>query len=209
MIRRSLYHCNRLSAGKNPWEEALDNKLKFAIADENSDYFLPDLCSGRAVFMLVIVTELLVLTMVLAASGIRAFAWEDFALTSMFVLWVALTSSALLCGLRKGLERLSLQWSVVAVLILIVLVTTLFTILADWVLAGADFRRFDVRIDAYELARNVLVSLVMTGMVLRYFYVHAQLRRQERSELRARIQALQSRINPHFLFNSMNSKVGS
>ncbi|MEH6357970.1 MAG: sensor histidine kinase [Pseudomonadales bacterium] len=166
---------------------------------------MPDLCNGRAVFILVLVTELLVLTMVLAASGIRSFAWEDFALISMFVLWIALTSSALLCGLRKVIERLSLQWSVVAVMGLILLVTTLFTVLADWALAGADFSRFDVQVDAYDLVRNLLVSLVMAGMVLRYFYVQTQLRRQERSELRARIQALQSRINPHFLFNSMNS----
>ena len=41
-------------------------------------------------------------------------------------------------------------------------------------------------------------------MVLRYFYVQQQLREQEQSELQARIQALQSRIRPHFLFNSMN-----
>jgi len=172
---------------------------------ENSDYFLPNLCQGRAVFVLVLVTELLVLTMVLAASGIRGFAWEDFALISLFVLWIVLTSAALLCGLRKIIERLSLQWSVVAVLALILVVTTLFSVLADWTLAGADFNDFTVQIEGYDLFRNLLVSLVMAGMVLRYFYVQAQLRRQERSELHSRIQALQSRINPHFLFNSMNS----
>ena len=45
---------------------------------------------------------------------------------------------------------------------------------------------------------------IITGMVLRYFYVQEQLREQEQSELQSRIQALQSRIRPHFLFNSMN-----
>lgn len=155
--------------------------------------------------MLVLITELLVLTMVLAASGIREFAWEHFALISLFVLWIVLTNAALLCGLRKTIERLSLQWSVVVVMALILAVTTLFSLLGDWVLAGADFSNFDIQLQAYDLLRNLLVSLVMSGMVLRYFYVQAQLRRQERAELHARIQALQSRINPHFLFNSMNS----
>jgi len=169
------------------------------------EYFLPNLCQGRAVFMLVLVTELLVLTMVLAASGIRGFAWEDFALISLFLLWVVLTNAALLCGLRKWIDLLPLPVAVVVVLTMIALVTTLFTVLADWTLAGADFSSFDVQTDGYDLLRNLLVSLVMGGMVLRYFYVQAQLRRQERSELHARIQALQSRINPHFLFNSMNS----
>lgn len=172
---------------------------------DSGEYFLPNLCQGRAVFMLVLVTELLVLTMVLAASGIREFAWEDFALISLFVLWVALTSAALLCGLRKWLDRLALTTAVVVVLLLIAGVTALFTVLAEWTLAGADFSSFDVQINGYDLLRNLLVSLVMAGMVLRYFYVQAQLRRQERAELHSRIQALQSRINPHFLFNSMNS----
>lgn len=171
----------------------------------SGDNFLPNLCQGRAVFVLILVTELLVLTMVLAASGIREFAWEDFALISLFVLWVVLTSAALLCVLRRWLDDWPLPGAVAAVMAMITLVTLLFTILAEWALAGADFSRFDVRIDGFDLLRNLLVSLVMSGMALRYFYVQAQLRKQERSELHARIQALQSRINPHFLFNSMNS----
>ena len=143
--------------------------------------------------------------MVLAVSGIREFGWEDFALSSLFVLWIVLFSAALLCGLRKHLARLSLQWSVVVVLALILAVTALFSLVADWVLGGADLSHFNLNFDGYDLLRNLLVSAVMAGMVLRYFYVQAQLRRQERAELQSRIQALQSRINPHFLFNSMNS----
>lgn len=156
-------------------------------------------------FRLVLVTELFVLTMVLAVSGIREFSWEDFALISMFVLWIVLSGAALLCGLRKPLSRLSLQWSVVAVFALILAVTALFSILANWVLVGANLNHFQLDFNGYDLIRNLLVSAVMTGMVLRYFYVQAQLRLQERAELQSRIQALQSRINPHFLFNSMNS----
>ena len=172
---------------------------------DGSDYFMPNLCQGRAVFVLVLVTELLVLTMVLAASGIRGFAWEDFALISLFVLWVVLCSAALLCALRKWIDRLALAVAVIVVLALIAGVTVVFTVLGEWALAGADLNNFTVQIEGYDLLRNLLVSLVMAGMMLRYFYVQAQLRRQERAELHARIQALQSRINPHFLFNSMNS----
>jgi two-component system sensor histidine kinase AlgZ len=41
--------------------------------------------------------------------------------------------------------------------------------------------------------------------LLRYFYLQSQWRRQQQAELRARIEALQARIRPHFLFNSLNS----
>ncbi|EGG98791.1 Autolysin sensor kinase [gamma proteobacterium IMCC2047] len=123
----------------------------------------------------------------------------------MFVLWVALSSAALLCALRGKINRMPLPAAVVVVLLIIAMVTLGFSMLAEWAMAGADFSRFEIQINGYDLLRNLLVSLVMSGMALRYFYVQAQLRQQERSELRARIQALQSRINPHFLFNSMNS----
>lgn len=45
----------------------------------------------------------------------------------------------------------------------------------------------------------------MSGLLLRYFYLQSQWRRQEQAELRARIESLQARIRPHFLFNSLNS----
>ncbi|MNN21175.1 Sensor histidine kinase YehU [compost metagenome] len=45
----------------------------------------------------------------------------------------------------------------------------------------------------------------MSGLVLRYFYLQSQWRRQQQAELRARLEALQARIRPHFLFNSLNS----
>ena len=49
-----------------------------------------------------------------------------------------------------------------------------------------------------------MIAGIITGLALRYFYVQQRLRAQEQAELQSRIQALQSRIRPHFLFNSMN-----
>src|SRR5690606_11236669 len=53
--------------------------------------------------------------------------------------------------------------------------------------------------------RHALISLIMSGLLLRYFYLQSQWRRQQQAELRARIESLQARIRPHFLFNSLNS----
>src|SRR5690606_24706291 len=38
----------------------------------------------------------------------------------------------------------------------------------------------------------------------RYLYLQQQLNRQQQAELKARLDALQARMHPHFLFNSMN-----
>ena len=43
------------------------------------------------------------------------------------------------------------------------------------------------------------------GLALRYFYVAHQWRRSVELRAAARVHALQARIRPHFLFNSMNT----
>jgi len=55
------------------------------------------------------------------------------------------------------------------------------------------------------IAKNLAITAIVGAVALRYFYVRHQWRTQVQSEARARIQALQSRIRPHFLFNSMNT----
>jgi two-component system sensor histidine kinase AlgZ len=52
---------------------------------------------------------------------------------------------------------------------------------------------------------NALITAVVGALALRYFYVSQQWRRSVELEARARIHALQARIRPHFLFNSMNT----
>jgi two-component system, LytTR family, sensor histidine kinase AlgZ len=49
------------------------------------------------------------------------------------------------------------------------------------------------------------ISFIVTSLALRYFYVTHQWRRNVEMQARARVHALQARIRPHFLFNSMNT----
>ena len=55
------------------------------------------------------------------------------------------------------------------------------------------------------MLRNVWIGLIVTGLALRYFYVAHQWRRSVELRAAARVHALQARIRPHFLFNSMNT----
>ncbi|MET0377976.1 MAG: sensor histidine kinase, partial [Spongiibacteraceae bacterium] len=61
------------------------------------------------------------------------------------------------------------------------------------------------RPDPGPLRDHLLIGAVLAGITMRYFYLTQELRLQQKAELEARVQALQSRIRPHFLFNSMNS----
>ncbi|MEN9848037.1 MAG: hypothetical protein RL368_777 [Pseudomonadota bacterium] len=55
------------------------------------------------------------------------------------------------------------------------------------------------------LLRNLGISAVLSAVILRYLYVQHHWRKQTIAGAYARVQALQARIRPHFLFNSMNS----
>ncbi|WP_226668563.1 sensor histidine kinase [Microbulbifer aggregans] len=163
--------------------------------------FLPDLCSVTAIAVLVLMGELLALVLVLSLDGLHPFNWQRLGLVSLTIQWVILPSAAVLCRLRPFLSRLShkLAAALSFAAVLGVLSTVLFAQhwwMAD--LAGAG-------IDYWDLLANLLVGAICAGVVLRYAYVQQQLHNQQQAELGARIDALQSRIRPHFLFNSMNS----
>ncbi len=164
------------------------------------DFFLPDLCEAQSIFFLVMVAELLVLVVVLVPSDLIDFSWVQFGLTSLFVQWVVLSSAGILCNLRPVLSRMSVFAATLCGYALILSLTLVFTIIGQLIVA-VDVWTLE---QTGALGRNLVVAAIMTGIAFRYFFLQHKLRRQEQAELNSRIQALQSRIRPHFLFNSMN-----
>ena len=169
------------------------------------DFFLPDLCSSVAVFTLVVLAELMVLVWVLAQPAADGFDWLQLALASLFVQWIVLLSAALLCRLRNCMRRRALGLSIACCYAVVVGLTLLFTVLADWVLYQGMAGHPPLRTE--QLLRHGLIALIMTSLLLRYFYLQQQWQLHNQAALQARLQSLQSRIRPHFLFNSLNSIV--
>ena len=163
-------------------------------------FVVPDLCNTQALGVVVLVGELLVLVMLLAGGAVT---WERFALMSLFVQWVGLTSAGALCAVRRMLANIALEAGAVISFLVVMVVTLVVAFIADRVIAGS-FTVSDAEIQWGVVGSQLAISGIITGMVLRYFYVQQRLREQEQAELQARLQALQSRIRPHFLFNSMN-----
>jgi two-component system sensor histidine kinase AlgZ len=162
-------------------------------------FVVPDLCNAPALGVVVLVAQLLVVVLLFAGGAVT---WERFALTSLFVQWVALASSGALCLSRDRLISLGLMAGAFGSFAIVLAVTFVVALASDRVLAGE--LSLGTRIDWVRIGTQMGIAAIITGMVLRYFYVQEQLREQEQSELQSRIQALQSRIRPHFLFNSMN-----
>ena len=194
--------------------------------DSRAELFLPDFCGIRIVFALVVVGELLAIVLTLnPAAGTRG-GFRELALTSLFIQWVGLGSSALLCLGRRVLERLGNRAAAACSYALILLVALavseaawrlILPRLADPALAtlwqfdhgpsglGPARPLLEPLTHAEFLLRNLGIAAVVALVALRYFFVQHQYRSRMESESQARIQALQSRIRPHFLFNSMNT----
>jgi two-component system sensor histidine kinase AlgZ len=165
------------------------------------EFFIPDLCATRPVFVMVLLVELMVLVYALSTSDLPSFNWDTLAIGSLFIQWVVLLSAALLCRLRRAVSGLSLPLASLCSLLVVLVVTALSSVSAWRLLPYFD----DGSGEPWWLLRNLLVATVLAGIVLRYFYLQQQLVIQKQLELQARLDSLRARIRPHFLFNTLNS----
>lgn len=167
------------------------------------NFFLPDFCELRAVFAVVVLSELFAFVLTLSRPGTSDL-WSDLAMISLFVQWAALSSAAVLCAARRLLCGLSnIAAAVISYLLLLLVILILsevsYRALGNYLLniVAAEHAEF--------LLRNLAIGAIIAALAMRYFYVHNQWRHRIEAEGEARLQALQSRIRPHFLFNSMNT----
>ena len=163
--------------------------------------FLPSFCEIRMVFAVVVIAELLAFVLVLA--GDARDPWSTLGLASLFLQWVALSSAAVLCLARPVLMRVSNTAAALTSYLLLLVTTAVVSELAYRL--GPASQMADSAGHAGFLFRNLGISAILSALVLRYLYVRHQWEHQVEAEAQARVQALQARIRPHFLFNSMNS----
>ena len=172
------------------------------------DFFLPEFCSGSVLLMVILIAELTALVLVIAKhlpdEGIPL--WLDLARISLFLQWIALTSSGALCAARPYLARMSQRNASLASYGLLLAVTLLLSEIAYRLsnYSGIGQELLPASHSGFVL-RNMLVCVIISALVLRYLYVLHQWRRNVEREARSRFEVLQARIRPHFLFNSMNT----
>jgi two-component system sensor histidine kinase AlgZ len=175
---------------------------------ESPQLYLPDFCRARAVLAIVIICELTALVLALARNEVSIGFWPDLARTSMFLLWIGLFGAGALCGLRGYLNSLSLAKGSMIVLGITATLVAMISSAANMLGVRANWFT-QAGMDAEDhwtfLLRNVAIAIIVTALALRYFYVTHEWRHNVELQAKARVHALQARIRPHFLFNSMNT----
>lgn len=171
--------------------------------------YLPDLCTPVAVLGVVLVAELLAMALALARQDHWLDFFSDLGRTSVVLQWLSLTSAATLCLLRARAATMALRRGSALLLggvMLNILVVSEAMYWVGYMAAPETAAKGWLPADHWFFAaRNLAIGSIIAGTLLRYFYVSEQWRRNVRSQAETRIHALQARIRPHFLFNSMNT----
>jgi two-component system sensor histidine kinase AlgZ len=171
--------------------------------------FLPDFCASPAVLAVVLISELVAIIFAIARQALHGHFLMDLAGSSLFLLWIGLTCAGVLCRARPWLTTMSpARASVIAILLLL----TAIGVISELVVQLGRLWSHDLEGNlifpsdhAGFLLRNLAVGFIVSALALRYFYVSTEWKRSVEMEALARIHALQARIRPHFLFNSMNT----
>lgn len=170
------------------------------------DFWLPDFCSPSSARRLISIA-LLIATLLLVAQSpsLWPFPLWDFTLLVALSCSVIAVSFFLICRWRKAMSR----WShlTIAMVSIAIIMTNLVWIslvgLAGLRTLGLPSLSF-VSNEYGAIGRHLLITGLFAGLFLRYLTLQAKLREREKAALQARLASLQARIQPHFLFNSMN-----
>jgi two-component system sensor histidine kinase AlgZ len=73
--------------------------------EQGSQAYLPDFCAAGAVLIIVVVATLVAIMLTLAARPLPGTFLGELGQMAMYVVWLALLCTALLCKLRQRLER--------------------------------------------------------------------------------------------------------
>ncbi|WP_157938116.1 sensor histidine kinase [Acinetobacter junii] len=204
------------------------SKIKKSIANPNADaetrrkklsqsrqmnssgtYFFTKIGQWQHLLELIVASNVLAMVLALAEArswhaleGIRVLQY------TFFINWVILSFSAFVDYFQDFFTKLSqkvaLTLGFVVLQIIVLLTTCAVNIIQFWVARSTGFSE-DVLFHGVSL--HLGYGILLGAFCLRYLYMREQWLRQQYSELNARIQAMQARIHPHFLFNSLNSVV--
>ncbi|NND00518.1 MAG: histidine kinase [Gammaproteobacteria bacterium] len=120
---------------------------------------------------------------------------------SIYVQAVSLSTFTILCALRGQLNRLASPLTEISCILVMLIAFSLVEGILYWA-AGAAYSQ---SLDAQRFLRIGGVVLIIAMVMVRVMYLFDTLEQRNRAEAESRMQALQSRIRPHFLFNSLNT----
>ncbi|RAO74460.1 sensor histidine kinase [Dyella jiangningensis] len=163
---------------------------------------LPDFCSAPVIFALLVVGAITVTVMWLAPNNSHG--WRGYSVGMLFAQWLALVIGVALCKLKPLLQRLPGHAPYAGVWLAMVAIVACGSAAVHW-MDGAMQMQLLTDTTGDFVQNNTAITALLGAAMLRYFYLQAQWQTRLAAVTQAQVAALQARIRPHFLFNSMNT----
>lgn len=181
------------------------------MGQQQSSYFFGQIGNWRYLLELFVGGNVLALVLSLAeAQSWQALNFMHLLQYILYINWVLLSFAACVELFHQYFDRMGIKSALITGFLLlqaIVLVTTVsLNILIHF---GINFHLHDLtsEIAFKQVGMHLSFGILLGTFCFRYLYLREQWTRQRHSELNSRIQAMQARIQPHFLFNSLNSAI--
>ncbi len=171
------------------------------IAVERGAY-PPSFCRWRLLLVVMAVTQISVMLIGVGKAGGLGLIWLG--IISLYAQALALVTALGVCISRAWLGRLTARGAWLGSWVVAIAVALAFSYSAGIIgtVLGAGPGREDF---GMFVLQSVLAVALVSLALFRYLFVRAQWRAQILAQSEARVQALQARIRPHFLFNSLNT----
>ena len=170
-----------------------------------NECYLPNFCNSETNLRLILVLELIAIVLALSSAEGSSGLFIHLALISMLIQWIGLTSAALLCIMRRYKVLTTTLKATIFSLLVITFVTATMSIMAFLINEELRLELFKHHSMLLTIFYHEAISLILYGLALRYFFIQFTSKKIIKAELKSRLQALQARIRPHFLFNSLNT----
>lgn len=160
------------------------------------------LSSSKMVIRATVLAQAVAILLALAPGAIEE-RWFRFGLITLFVQWVALLSLMTLSQIQKRLPKLSRRRLSLFALSILLTWTFLISVMAYNLLTERGWNT-PVNINTF-IINNLLIAMTVGFIGLQFYLMHLERNQRIASQSRAELDALQARIRPHFLFNSLNT----
>ncbi|MFW2047115.1 sensor histidine kinase [Acinetobacter variabilis] len=192
-------------------EVQVDQSFTSPTRSAQSSYFFSQI--GKLHYLLEMFIGGNVLAMVLALA--KAQSWQALNLADLlqymlYINWILLCFAALVELFHQHFQRIGIKLALICGFLLlqaIVLVTTTSLNVLTYFGSNLNFQGLSLAIALDQVGLHLSFGILLGMFCFRYLYLREQWAQQQHSELNARIQAMQARIHPHFLFNSLNSVI--
>lgn len=170
---------------------------------KNRIAWLADFSDPVRIFTIIVVAEMMVLIYSLSFFEFNFAYLNQLAVLSLLAQLIAISLVVLFTALHGFFNKFSVFVGLSLVLMLTLVLSATYTMLLAWLDEALMFNLIE---NNSLITFKITIATIITLLALmRYFYVQDQWSHQIEAVAKAQMNALQARIKPHFLYNSLNS----